>query len=122
MGELSAIIGTLSAMDWNDCPRSIGIPVRNRRNPHAIPPRQPLLPDPRDLIGVPAYSSKVAGYAVVGIVPRHHRSQMDARVGDGLMPFDPTPSRNRRQRAGVPVLCRYLPHHILTQPRLTPDV
>ena len=23
----------LSAMDWNDCPRSIGIPVRNRRNP-----------------------------------------------------------------------------------------
>ena len=34
MGELSAIIGMLSAMDWNDCPRSIGIPVRNRRNPH----------------------------------------------------------------------------------------
>ena len=33
MGELSAIIGTLSAMDWNDCPQSIGIPVRNRRNP-----------------------------------------------------------------------------------------
>ena len=34
MGELSAIIGMLSAMDWNDCPQSIGIPVRNRRNPH----------------------------------------------------------------------------------------
>jgi hypothetical protein len=34
MGELSAIIGMLSAMRWNDCPRSIGIPVRNRRNPH----------------------------------------------------------------------------------------
>jgi SNF2 domain-containing protein len=33
MGELSAIIGMLSAMDWNDCPQSIGIPVRNRRNP-----------------------------------------------------------------------------------------
>jgi hypothetical protein len=34
VGELSAIIGMLSAMDWNDCPQSIGIPVRNRRNPH----------------------------------------------------------------------------------------
>src|SRR5215467_13131990 len=33
MGELSAIIGMLSAMDWNHCPQSIGIPVRNRRNP-----------------------------------------------------------------------------------------
>jgi hypothetical protein len=29
-------IGMLSAMDWNDCPRSIGIPVRNRRNPHPL--------------------------------------------------------------------------------------
>src|SRR5271169_1319067 len=37
MGELSAIIGMLSAMDWNDCPRSIGIPVRNRRNPQPMP-------------------------------------------------------------------------------------
>ena len=23
-------------MDWNDCPQSIGIPVRNRRNPQVI--------------------------------------------------------------------------------------
>src|SRR5271167_4091416 len=88
----------------------------------AIPPRQPLLPDPRDLIGVPAYSSKVASYAVVGIVAPHHRSQMDALVGDGLMPVDPTPLRNRRQRSGVTILCRYLPHHILSRPRLAPDV
>jgi hypothetical protein len=30
--------------------------------PPAIPPRQPLLPDPRDLIGVSAQSSKIASY------------------------------------------------------------
>jgi hypothetical protein len=55
-------------------------------------------------------------------VTPHHRGQMGVLVADGLMPVYPTPSRNRRQRAGVPVLCRYLPHHILTQPRLTPNV
>ena len=48
----------------------------------AIPPRQPLLPDPRDLIGVPTYSSKVARYAVVGIVAPHHRGQTGVLVGD----------------------------------------
>jgi len=26
----------LSAMDRNHCPQSIGIPVRNRRNPHVV--------------------------------------------------------------------------------------
>src|ERR1035438_1401496 len=39
----------------------------------ASPPRQPFLPNPHDLIGVPAYSSKVARYAVVGIVAPHHQ-------------------------------------------------
>jgi hypothetical protein len=63
--------------------------------------RQPFLPDRRDLTGVPAYSSKVARYAVVGIVAPHHRGQMGVLVGDGLMPVHPTPSRNRRQRSGV---------------------
>ena len=32
-GALSAIIGMLSAIDRNHCPQSIGIPVRNHRNP-----------------------------------------------------------------------------------------
>src|SRR6516162_6923255 len=32
-GELSAIIGMLSAIDRNQCPQSIGTPVRNPRNP-----------------------------------------------------------------------------------------
>src|SRR6204780_3482891 len=47
---------------------------------------------------------------------------MGALVGDRLMPVARTPVRNRRQRAGVTVLCRYLPHHILACPRLAPDV
>ena len=85
-----------------------------------VPSRQPFLPDRRDLTGVPAYSSKVARYAVVGIVAPHHRGQMGVLVGDGLMPVHPTPSRNRRQSSGVTVLCRYLSHHILTCPRPTP--
>jgi hypothetical protein len=51
---------------------------------------------------------KVASYAVVGIVAPHHRDQMGLLVRDGLMPIDPTPSRHRRQRSGVTVLCRYL--------------
>ena len=88
----------------------------------ATPPRQPFLPDPRDLPGVPAYSLKVTRSAVVGIVAPHHRGQMGVLVGDGLMPVHPTPSRNRRQRSGVTVLCRYLSHHILTCPRPTPYV
>src|SRR6516164_9172246 len=88
----------------------------------AIPPRQPLVPDPLDLIGVPAQSFDVARDAVVGIVAPHHRGQMGALVWDRLMPVVPTPVRHRRQRAGVAVLCRYLPHHILACPRLAPNV
>src|SRR6201987_4242259 len=47
---------------------------------------------------------------------------MGALVRDGVRPFPPTPSRNRRQRSGVTVLCRYLSHHILACPRLAPNV
>ena len=52
----------------------------------------------------------------------HHRSQMGVLVSDRLMPLVPAPSRNRRQRSGVTVLCRYLPHHILACARPAPDV
>jgi len=34
----------------------------------------------------------------------------------------PTPVADRRQRASVTLICRYLPHHILTLPRLSPYV
>jgi hypothetical protein len=47
----------------------------------AIRPRQPLSPDPLDLIGVPPQSSKVAGSAAAGIVAPHHRDQMGVLVG-----------------------------------------
>src|SRR6476659_9288787 len=75
-----------------------------------IPTRQPFLPDPDDLIGVPAQSFDVARDAVVGIVAPHHHRQMGVLVPDGLMPVGPTPICNRRQRAGVTALARYLPH------------
>ena len=113
-------------MDDPGCRQGVALSERGELVPKeptpASPPRQPFLPNPHDLIGVPAYSSKVARYAVVGIVAPHHRGQMGALVRDRLMPVDPTPSRNRRQRSGVPVLCRYLPHHFLACPRLAPDV
>src|SRR5438067_6980020 len=54
------------------------------------PPRQPFLPCPRDLTGIPAQSSAVTRYAVVGIVAPHHRGQMGVLVGDRQMPVDPT--------------------------------
>ena len=55
------------------------------------------------------------------MAPHHHR-QMGVLVPDGLMPVGPTPICNRRQRAGVTALGRYLPHHILACPRLAPRV
>jgi hypothetical protein len=43
-GPLSAIIGTLSAIDRNHCPPSIGTGVRNRWNPQQqTPPMKKLL-------------------------------------------------------------------------------
>ena len=53
-----------------------------------IPTRQPFLPDPDDLIGVPAQSFDVARDAVVGIVAPHHHRQMGVLAPDGLMPGD----------------------------------
>src|SRR5580693_7361592 len=40
-------------------------------------------------------------------------------LGDRQMSVCPTPIADRRQRAGVTLLCRYLPHHVLTLPRLS---
>src|SRR5499427_4382433 len=88
----------------------------------APPPRQPLLPDACDLMGAPAKSSKVARYAVVGIVAPHLRNQLGMLLGDRQMSVCPTPVGDRRQRAGVTLLGRYLPHHVLTLSRLSPNV
>src|SRR6516162_5986956 len=47
---------------------------------------------------------------------------MGVLVRDRLMPVEPTPSRHRRQRSRVTVLCRHLSHHLVARPRPTPDV
>src|SRR5271156_2151865 len=80
------------AMDDPGCRQGVTLSERGelapKEPPPASPPRQPFLPNPHDLIGVPAYSSKVARYAVVGIVAPHHRGQMGALVRDRLMPVE----------------------------------
>jgi hypothetical protein len=48
----------------------------------AAPSRQPCLPDPHDLMGVPPYSSPVSGYAIVGIVAPHHRGQVSPKTAE----------------------------------------
>src|ERR1700676_3101096 len=54
------------AMDDPGCRQGVTLSERSELVPKeptpAIPPRQLFLPNPRDLIGVPAYSSKVARY------------------------------------------------------------
>ena len=52
----------------------------------------------------------------------HHRNQMGVLLGDRLVPVFPAPLADRRQRAGVTALRRYLPHHVLAVLRLAPYV
>src|SRR5262249_39972235 len=42
--------------------------------------------------------------------------------GARLTAARPAPVPPGRQRAGVTLICRYLPHHVLTLPRLSPNV
>jgi hypothetical protein len=51
-----------------------------------------------------------------------NRSRSGKPTCSSRSPKRAAPVRNRRQRAGETVLCRYLPHHFLACPRLTPDV
>src|ERR1700675_2283566 len=91
------------AMDDPGCRQGVTLSKRGELVPkeptRGIPPVLPFLPNPRDLIGVRAYSSKVARYAVVDIVAPHHRGQMGAIVRDRLIGCAPTPVRCSRQRA-----------------------
>ena len=52
----------------------------------------------------------------------HLRDQMSMLLGDRQMPVFPAPVANRRQRAGVTLLRRYLPHDVLALSRLSPNV
>ena len=52
----------------------------------------------------------------------HHRNQVGVLLGDRRVPVFPAPLADHRERAGVTILCRYLPHHVLAVPRLAPYV
>src|SRR6516225_10146717 len=52
----------------------------------------------------------------------HLRNQLGVLLGDRQMPVFPTPFGHRCQRAGVTLLGRYLPHHVLALSRLSPYV
>src|SRR5262245_14285063 len=47
---------------------------------------------------------------------------MSMLVSDRLMSVEPAPGRHCRQCAGVTVLGRDEPHHVVAGPRLAPDV
>src|SRR5215813_3271695 len=70
----------------------------------------------------PPASCRHPGAPVVGIVAPHLRNQLSMLLGDRPMPVRPAPVLHRRQRAGVTLLGRYLPHHVLTLPRPSPNV
>ena len=48
------------------------------------PPRQPFLPYPRDLTGVPAQASSVTRYAAVGIVAAVELAAVPVHFGQPL--------------------------------------
>src|SRR5256714_5420391 len=87
-----------------------------------ITPRQPLAPNSHYLIGEPAQASTVTADAVVGEVAPHHRGQMAMLVAEGPVAVFSTPAINCGHRAGKPAFCRYLPNHVLTLPRPSPDL
>src|SRR5690348_16324432 len=85
-------------------------------------PREPLLPNPHDLPGVPAQSPAIAAYAVVGIVTAHHRGQMGLLCGERLVPVGPAPFIHHGQCTRKAALGRDLPQYGLAIPRLAPDM
>src|SRR5262249_1399306 len=87
-----------------------------------IPPSQPFVPDPFHLIRVPAQSSKISRYAIVGIVAAHLQDQMGVPVTNRLVPVCPTPVRDRRQPPAVTFLCVYFPRRAVDFPRLSPNM
>src|SRR6476646_11557472 len=87
-----------------------------------ITPRQPLAPNSHYLIGEPAQASTVTADAVVGEVAAHHRGQMAMLVAEGPVAVFPTPVVDRGHCAGKPAFGRYLPNHVLTVPRPSPDM
>jgi hypothetical protein len=85
---------------------------------HALPisPRQPLLPNPHDLMGEPPQPSTVATDTVVGVVTPHHFGQMAMLVADGPVSVLPTPFAHRGHCTGKPAFGRNLPDHVPALP------
>src|SRR5271157_3108782 len=77
-----------------------------------MPSRQPFFPQHHDLASEPPYASRVARYAVVGIVASHHLGQMGMLIAQGSMPIASAPLAYRRQRPWVPAFGRHLPHPV----------
>src|SRR5215475_8744725 len=67
-----------------------------------ISPRQPLLPDPHNLVGEPTQPSTVATNTVVGVVAPHHRGQAAMLVADRSMSVFPTPFAHHGHSTGKP--------------------
>ncbi|WP_234897130.1 hypothetical protein [Sinorhizobium medicae] len=82
----------------------------------AISPRQPLLPNPHDLSGVPPQSLNVATNAVIGAVAPQHGGQMAVLVADRPMPALPAPVVHGGHRTGKAVFGRGLPNQVASSP------
>src|SRR4051812_5303160 len=87
-----------------------------------IPSRQPSLPDPHNLVGIPEYPSTVSRHAIIGVVAPHHRRKVGMLDGDRPMPVIPAPVRHPRQRSGIAALGRDRPDHVDPFARLAPDM
>src|SRR3954468_5447409 len=87
-----------------------------------IPSRQPSLPDPHNLAGIPTHPSTGPRHAVVGVMAPHHGRQVGMLHGDRPMPVIPAPVRHPRQRSGIAALGRDLSDHVDPFARLAPDM
>jgi hypothetical protein len=86
------------------------------------PSRQPFFPDALDLVEIPSDASAVAGDGVIGKVPSHHPGQVSMLSGDRDAAVLSAPLRHGRERPGVSIFRRHLPHHVLAVPRRSPHV
>ncbi len=84
--------------------------------------RQPLSPDPPDLVGEPSQPSRVAADALVGEVAPHHRGQVAVLLAERPVSVFPTPIAHCGNSPGETILGRDLPNHVLAVPRPSPHV
>ena len=83
---------------------------------------EPFLPDPQELVVVPANPPAVSRDAIVGAVPPDHPRQVSMLFPERTVQVLSTPFRYCSQSSGITVFGRYLPNHVLTTPRQPPDM